>query len=333
MGGNGTITGLVTNNGIIAPGNSIGTLTINGNFVQNAGTIYQVQVNPAGQSDRINTSGTATINGGMVQVQAQSGTYARNTTYTILNATGGVSGAYSSVTSNFAFLTPSLSYDANNVYLLLFQNQGAFAAGAQTPNQYAVGTVLDRVNATATGDLNNVLNALSLLSNTQGPAALNAISGQPYADFGTMNINNAAMFMNALGQQMANARGTASTGQRQALAQACEIEACDGVGPVERLGQRAGRSGLGAGQQQCQHAHLQLRRRRGRHRLSLRPALPGRHRRRLHPRHAVGEFLHGTGLVRQRERRGLRLVHPIGLLSSTPSPATPISTISCSARS
>jgi uncharacterized protein with beta-barrel porin domain len=177
-------------------------------------------------------------------VQAQSGTYARNTTYTILNATGGVSGAYSSVTSNFAFLTPSLSYDANNVYLLLFQNQSAFAAGAQTPNQYAVGTVLDRVNATATGDLNNVLNALSLLSNTQGPAALNAISGQPYADFGTMNVNNATLFMNALGQQMANARGTASTGQRQALAQACEIETCDAVGPLSAWASALG--GLGS---------------------------------------------------------------------------------------
>ena len=244
LGGNGTITGLVTNNGIIAPGNSIGTLTINGNFVQSAGSVYQVQVNPAGQSDRINTSGMATINGGIVQVQAQSGTYARNTTYTILNATGGVSGAYSSVTSNFAFLTPSLSYDANNVYLLLFQNQSAFAAGAQTPNQYAVGTVLDRVNATATGDLNNVLNALSLLSNTQGPAALNAISGQPYADFGTMNVNNAALFMNALGQQMVNARGTASTGQRQALAQSCEIEACDGTGPLSAWASALG--GLGS---------------------------------------------------------------------------------------
>jgi len=38
--------------------------------------------------------------------------------------------------------------------------------------------------------------------------------------------------MNALGQQMANARGTASAGQRQALAQACEIENCDGTGPL-----------------------------------------------------------------------------------------------------
>ncbi|HEX9325429.1 MAG TPA: autotransporter outer membrane beta-barrel domain-containing protein, partial [Reyranella sp.] len=152
-------------------------------------------------------------------------------TYTILNATGGLSGAYSGVTSNFAFLTPSLSYDANNVYLLLFQSASAFAAGAQTPNQYAVGTVLDQVNATATGDLNTVLNALSVLGTQQGPAALNAISGQQYADFGTTNVQGAALFMNTVGQQMALARGGASGGQRQVLAQACEVEACDGVSP------------------------------------------------------------------------------------------------------
>ena len=84
-----------------------------------------------------------------MQVLAQSGTYGRNTTYTILNATGGVAGAYSGVTSNFAFLTPSLSYDANNVYLLLFQPAGAFAAGARTANQRAVGRVLDIANPTA----------------------------------------------------------------------------------------------------------------------------------------------------------------------------------------
>ena len=59
----------------MAPGNSIGTLNVNGNFVQNAGSTYQVEVNAAGQSDRINVSGTATINGGTVQVLAQSGSY------------------------------------------------------------------------------------------------------------------------------------------------------------------------------------------------------------------------------------------------------------------
>jgi autotransporter-associated beta strand protein/T5SS/PEP-CTERM-associated repeat protein len=232
LGGSGTVGALAVNGGVVAPGNSIGTLTVSGNFAQNGGT-YQVEANSAGQADRINAGGTATINGGTVQVLAQQGTYARNTTYTILNARGGLSGSYSGVTSNFAFLTPTLAYDANNVFLTLFQSSSAFAAGAQTPNQYAVGVVLDQVNATAAGDLNTVLNALSVLSNTQGPQALNAISGQPYADFGTLNVQGAVLFMNAVGQQMAVARGGAlgGGGQRQALAQACDIASCDGVSP------------------------------------------------------------------------------------------------------
>jgi autotransporter-associated beta strand protein len=234
LGGTGTIAGRVVNAGIIAPGNSIGTLTINGSYVQAAGSIYQVEVNGAGQSDRINVSGTpgtATIQGGTVQVLAQPGSYANIRRYTILNATGGVSGAYAGVTSNFAFLTPSLAYDANNVFLILAIGQNAFAAGGLTPNQKAVGSALDRSFATATGDYATVIGALVDLNVFQGPAALDAISGQQYADFGTMNVNNSAMFMNAVSQQMAGARGAASGGQRQALAQACDIAACDGASP------------------------------------------------------------------------------------------------------
>ena len=189
LGGNGTIGGLVANGGTIAPGNSIGTLNVNGNFVQSAGAIYQVEVNAAGQSDRINVGGTATHQRRHGAGAGRSPAPTRATRPTpSCNATGGVSGTYSGVTSNFAFLTPSLSYDANNVFLTLFQTSSAFAAGAQTPNQYAVGTALDQTNATATGDFTTVLNALAVLSTTQGPAALNAISGQPYADFGTMNV-------------------------------------------------------------------------------------------------------------------------------------------------
>ena len=235
LGGNGTITGLVTNNGIIAPGNSIGTLNITGNFVQAAGGTYQVEVNNAGQGDRINATGTATLQGGTVQVLAQPGSYANSTTYTIVRATGGVSGTYAGVTSNFAFLTPTLSYDANDVFLTLaLPTQNAFTPSflALTPNQRAVGAALNQSFANASGDFATVIGALAGLNIAQGPLALDTISGQPYADFGTMNTNNSALFMNALGQQMANARGAASAGQRQALAQACEIAACDGVGPL-----------------------------------------------------------------------------------------------------
>jgi uncharacterized protein with beta-barrel porin domain len=238
---------------MLMPGNSIGTLNITGNFSQNGGT-YQVEVNPAGQSDRLNVTGTATINGATVQVVAASGSYGTSTTYTILNATGGVSGTYSSVTSNFAFLTPSLTYDLNNVFLTLalLQNgnpsSGGFLLSAYTPNQKAVGYALNQSLAGATGDFATVINALSGLTAFQGPAALNAISGEQYADFGTMNVNNSAMFMNAIGQQMALARsGTAAPGQRAALAMACDIAACDGQSPLSVWGSALGGFGAAAG--------------------------------------------------------------------------------------
>ena len=217
LGGNGTITGLVTNNGILAPGNSIGTLNIVGNFVQAAGGTYQVEVNNAGQGDRINATGTAAIQGGTVQVLAAPGSYANSTTYTIVRATGGVSGTYAGVTSNFAFLTPTLSYDANDVFLTLaLPTQNAFTPSflALTPNQKAVGVALNQSFANASGDFATVIGALAGLNIQQGPLALDTISGQPWADFGTMNTNNSMMFMNAIGQQMAGSHG----GQRPASA-------------------------------------------------------------------------------------------------------------------
>ena len=243
LGGSGTISGLVANGGMLAPGNSIGTLNVGGNFSQSGGT-YVVEANAQGQSDRVNVSGTATINGGSVQVAAAPGNYGTRTTYTILNATGGVSGTYSSISSNFAFLTPSLTYNANNVFLTLALQGNAFSSFGGTVNQRAVGYALDQSFANATGDFATVIGALAGLSTTQAPAALDAISGQPYADFGTTNVANASLFMNTLGQQMALARGGSAPGARVALAQACEAEACDEARPLSAW--FSGLGGLGS---------------------------------------------------------------------------------------
>jgi fibronectin-binding autotransporter adhesin len=227
IGGAGTIGGLVSNGATLAPGNSMGTLTVTGNFTQTGGT-YQVEANAQGQSDRVNVTGNATISGGTVRVTAASGSYGNSTTYTILNATAGLSGAYSGVTSNFAFLTPSLSYNANNVFLILALQGAAFSGfGGNTVNQRSVGYALDQSYANASSDFATVVGALAGLNTQQGPWALNQISGQPYADLGSFNVASNALFMNALGHQMALARGSSGSGQRQALAQACDVEACD----------------------------------------------------------------------------------------------------------
>ena len=47
LGGNGTMGATtIQSGGNIAPGNSIGTLHVNGAFMQNAGSVYQVEVDP-----------------------------------------------------------------------------------------------------------------------------------------------------------------------------------------------------------------------------------------------------------------------------------------------
>ena len=242
--GSGTV-GTTIVNGTIAPGNSIGpiigTLKVNGNYTQNVGSTYQVKV--GSQSDLISITGNAMINGGTVAVQAVAG--AAPQTYTIVTATGSVAGTYSGLTHNFAFVTPVLSYDPHNVFLTLQTSfAGGAAGGGGTRNEIAVGGALDQISGSAKGDLGTVVTVLSNLDKLRGLPALDAISGQPWADFGTMNTNNGMMFMNALGQQMANARGAASAGQRQALAQACEIAACDGTGPLSAWASALG--GLGS---------------------------------------------------------------------------------------
>ena len=231
LGGTGIINGTVNVLGAAAPGNSIGTLNVVGAFTQAAGSTYQVETNSAGQADRINVTGapgTATIAGGTVTLTAASGVYAPSTTYTILNATGGVTGTYANANSLFPFLQPSLSYDANNVYLTL--KPGGFAAGAATANQAAVGRVLDQSVAGANGDLATVIGTMATYTSAQGQAAMNAISGQNYSGFGTANLGGGLLFMNMLGQQMSAARGTgASKESRTALAIACDV-ACDAEG-------------------------------------------------------------------------------------------------------
>ncbi|HYD06237.1 MAG TPA: autotransporter outer membrane beta-barrel domain-containing protein, partial [Reyranella sp.] len=233
----------VTAAGNVAPGNSIGTFNVTGGYTQSAGSTYTVEVNAAGQSDRINVTGAATINGGTVAVQAAAGTYQRNTSYTILSATGGVTGAYAAVTSNFAFLTPSLSYGANDVTLLLFSTATSFQNGGQTPNQRAVGAALDLASPTATGDFANVLTAMYTLDTTQGPQVLDALGGQNYSGFSSLMVQGSLLFMNSFqiqagsGQTSGASSGLPNGSTYQALktdnclptANACDVEPLWGV--------------------------------------------------------------------------------------------------------
>ena len=125
--GQGTVSGDVNvmSGGMVAPGivsgTAIGTLTVTGDVTFGGNSTFRVNTNAAGLASKLAVGGASTLTGGNVQVVAESGTFAPSTPYTILTAAGGLGATtFNSVTSNLAFLTPSLSYDPNNVFLTLY---------------------------------------------------------------------------------------------------------------------------------------------------------------------------------------------------------------------
>ncbi len=180
LSGTGTIAGAwINSGGRFAPGNSIGTMTSNGNVTFNSGSIYEVQTNPYGQSDKILVNGTAVLKGGMVQVNAEYGGYRRNSIFNIINAASGVAGEFTGVNSNFAFLVPSLSYDANNVYLNLTRNSLDFVSIAASSNEKNLARVLDPAYSFyKSGSALALFDSLETLSVGQVKGALSALSGE-----------------------------------------------------------------------------------------------------------------------------------------------------------
>ncbi len=207
LGGTGSIGSFVALSGAtVAPGSAtpFATLTAVNDVTFNTGSLYQVQIDATGRNDRINAGGTATINGGTVNVIADAGTYAAGTRYTILTAAGGRTGQFSTLatTSNLAFLSPTLNYDARDVFLTLAPNGVNLAAAALTPNQMGPANALQ---AMGQGPLFG-----AVLSQTAPGArqAFDTLSGEPHASANTTAIASASFETHAIFDRLWNIGGS-----------------------------------------------------------------------------------------------------------------------------
>ena len=217
VGGSGTLSSLTARDGgTVAPGNSIGTLNVAGNVSFEPGSRYAVEVGPNGQSDRIQSSGSATIGGGEVAVTLENSPNLLTQgevrsllgqQYTILSAQQGVSGQFDTVAPNYLFLGTGLSYQPTGVTLSVGRNGTSFASVAQTANERAAAAAAD---ALAAG--NPVYESL-LGSGTAGEArqAFRQLSGQIHADIASALVNDSRYLREALNGRLRQAEGLASS--------------------------------------------------------------------------------------------------------------------------
>jgi outer membrane autotransporter protein len=196
LGGIGTVGAVaIGSGGTLAPGNSIGTLNV-ASAVISAGSVYAVEVESGGTSDLLNASGAVTINGGAVSVIAFPD-YAFGTTYTIVTAAGGVSGTFTTAAfQGTAFITPTLTYDANNVYLDLAQ--ATFVDVALTPNQKAAAS-----GAESLGVGNPLYDAIAAIGTTgEAQAAFDEISGEMHASMQSVLIDDSRFAREAVNDRL-----------------------------------------------------------------------------------------------------------------------------------
>jgi uncharacterized protein with beta-barrel porin domain len=178
LGGTGTIDNVFVNGGVLAPGNSIGTLNVTNGLTFTAASSYMVEISGA-SSDLTRVTGVATL-GGATVVVVPIGTVAKH--YTILTATGGVPDTFNPVVTGVSSnLNPTLSYDANNVYLNFALNYG----GGLNINQQNVANALTNF-FNSTGGIPVGFASLSPAGLTQVSGEL--VTGSQQATFDAMNL-------------------------------------------------------------------------------------------------------------------------------------------------
>lgn len=177
--------------GVYAGGGSVGSLNVNGTLrtdtrLGRASIVHDLNmtsastlaygVNADGSSAPVQVGGTANLNGATLAVNPGSGTYPWQSQYTVLQAAQ-VNGTFGKVTSDYAFLTPTLAYTPTQVDLTYTRNDVAF-------NQFAAtGNGSNAANSLASMGKNNALyNALLNTTQSTAGAAIEQLAGASNAN-------------------------------------------------------------------------------------------------------------------------------------------------------
>lgn len=132
--GHGTVSGDVSSSGVVAPGGSIGTLSVGGNYTQGSTGMLAIEVSPT-DAAQLRVGGAAAL-GGSLAIVFDPGTYTARR-YTVLSAVSGVTGRFANVNTatagaNLGTLQTSVDYGRNAVDVLLAEATAPGNPGSPT---------------------------------------------------------------------------------------------------------------------------------------------------------------------------------------------------------
>ncbi|MFG1422207.1 autotransporter family protein [Roseixanthobacter liquoris] len=200
IGGNGTVNGALVNAGTLSPGHSIGTLAVNGNLTFSPGSSYRAEIG-TNSSDLIAVNGTAALNGAELDLIPVAGYVPTlGQSFTVLTATGGITGAFSVNAAAFGtsaalypFLAPTVDTAGTQATVSIARSAVPFSALATTGNTWAVANAADTLASGA--PLTSVLASLQAAT---APAAYASLSGEIYASVQSVLMMQSAYVRDAV---------------------------------------------------------------------------------------------------------------------------------------
>ena len=208
--GSGTV-GPTTVAGTIAPGNSPGVLTIAGNYLQQAGGIYQYEIDAQGKTDLLRVQGSATIEPGAVLQMMNPLRLRLNTPYSLITASNGISGQNNYLTPNYILLNQNYSVTTegsnSDLQYQLTRNNKAMGSFGQTSNQRNVADSLDQLQS------NHPLFTQIMLTTDASDLrhTFNRLNGEIYASTLSTLINQSNVVLQPVTNRLQNALNHSGT--------------------------------------------------------------------------------------------------------------------------
>jgi outer membrane autotransporter protein len=207
--GSGVINGDVDCYGLLAPGNSPGTLTIGGDLLLGSGSRLAMEITPMGH-DLLHVTGTTTISGSSMHVDVASGYYANGQRFTLLTSDGGITGTPLPISLNnqspfVRFSIVDSGIGGTNVVVGV--DRRSYSIAATTRNSFGASLGLTGATLAATPAMQTILGQIDFMTLAEVEQGMRQMSPEPYSALVETSFAAMRLFSDTIRERAYAARG------------------------------------------------------------------------------------------------------------------------------
>lgn len=189
LGGVFALSGGLDNRGMLAPGNSIGTIAVGGDYRQRSGSTLEVELakplEASFHSDRLEVSGDVALEAGsqieIRQITGGRSAFRSGDRFTVMTAGGTITDGGVAFTSGSDFLTfRRYPWDNTHVFRIVVDRTATFASAVVRANDLGVARALDADGDAATNEFAAVVNELLFMDAGGFSQAVEQLGAGPY---------------------------------------------------------------------------------------------------------------------------------------------------------